>query len=364
MFYRCLLHSLSLLILLSGLTCQAKKPDWIASPVIDSDRAPFILAIKKAGYSLQLGSYKLHAQIKPNDELIQELASAKGRGANVTVIVEEHLTPEEQKQLEQPEIKEGDALKIYQDLGITVRPGNPKFTATHEKILFADGAYALVGNTNFDKNFVESDPTDPNIQKVTRDFSLFLWDPETLDELEQVFTADIQGKDISLPEYRISDIEPSSHRLAWGPDQHLPLLLEMITSAKESICIYQQALQDANISKALQDAARRGVDVRLLMSQFPFGEKHGNKSAPEQELLTKARGKVRLTGETNREGIKLHVHAKVMIVDEKLMYLGSANFYTPALTKDRQVGVITRNAEHIQPVLARFLQDWQAEELQ
>lgn len=362
MFYRCLLHSFSLLILLGTFTAQAKEPIWISSPVIDSDRTQFIQAIDSANKLIQLGSYKLHAQLKPNDQLIQALAAAKKRGVDVTIIVEDHLTAEEQKQLTTPEIKEGDALKIYQDLGITVRPGNSKFTATHEKILIADGAYALVGNTNFDKNFVESDPTDPNVQKVTRDFSLFLWDEPSLNELNKVFTADIEGKDIELPKYSIANIKPNSHRLAWGPDQHLPLLLEMIESAKESIYIYQQALQDASISKALQDAASRGVEIRLLMSKFPFGEKHGNKSAPEQEALKKAGGKVLLTGDVNGEKTKLHIHAKVMIVDKKLMYLGSANFYTPALTKDRQVGVITKNSQHINPVLERFLQDWKAEE--
>ena len=362
MLYRILLHSFFLLNLFSGLTCQATKPDWIADPVIDSDRAPFILAIKKADHSLQLGSYKLHAQIKPNDELIQELANAKKRGVDVTVIVEEHLTPEEQKQLEKPEIKEGDAFEIYQDLGIKVKSGSQKFTATHEKILIVDGSYGLVGNTNFDKNFVESDPENPNIKKITRDFSLFLWDEPSLNELNQVFTADIEGKDIELPKYFIANIKTNAHRLAWGPDQHLPLLLEMIVNANETIYIYQQALQDEVISKALQSAAKRGVDVRILMSQFPFGEKHGNKSAPEQELLIKSGGKVRLTGKINREGIKLHVHAKVMLVDQKVMYLGSANFYTPALTKDRQVGVVTKNAQHINPIFERFLKDWNAEE--
>ncbi|MEB3702198.1 Cls and PLDc_SF domain-containing protein [Candidatus Bealeia paramacronuclearis] len=343
---------------------EAHKPDWIKSPVIDSERIPFITAIKMAKKTLALGSYKLHAEIKPNDELIEALKEAKARNVEVTIIVEDRLTPEEQKVPQKSEIKEGDSFKIYQDLGIKVVHGNPKFNAVHEKILMGegDGSYAIVGNTNFDKNFQVTDSDDKNVTKVTRDFALFLWDPKILHELDSVFQSDITQKGIVLKPYLIQEIPENEYRLSWGPDQHYSQLLEMIKSAEKRIDIYQQALQDEEITHALAKASQRGVEIRLLMSKYPFGEKHGNKSEIGQEALKKAGGKVRLTGDTNKEKVKLHIHAKVMIVDGGLMYLGSANFHTESLEKSRQVGVITRDPTHIKPVQERFLKDWTAEE--
>lgn len=137
-------------------------------------------------------------------------------------------------------------------------------------------------------------------------------------------------------------------------------------------------MQDEEITRLLQEAIKRGVNVTILMSEFPFNAKHGNKSWDSQLKIVNTKsenrqhiGQVRLTGQVitagELEGSRLHIHAKVMIIDgddpkKVIMYLGSANFYQPALDKDRNVGVITRNMEYINPVRGQFLKDWHAHE--
>ena len=176
--------------------------------------------------------------------------------------------------------------------------------------------------------------------------------------------------------FEVDAIKEGETKLTWGPGEHRIHFKELIKGAKESIEIYQQALQDEELSELLMDAVKRGVNVSILMSEFPFGPKHGNKSEKYQQLIVNTKSydgkkcaQVKLTGELVKEGDlagkKLHIHAKVMIVDglnpkEAIMYLGSTNFYTPALDKDRNVGIITKDSRYIIPVQTQFKKDWKA----
>lgn len=338
--------------------------------VVITQHEPFVQGIRSATGFLYLGAYKLHEHLLPNAQIVEALEEAAQHSdlkEKVLVILESNLTPEEQKAGVKT-ANEGGSLQSYKNLGIQVVRGSPAFNATHFKILVSD-PYAFIGTTNFDKDFEED-------SLITRDFSLIFTQPKIIKELKSVFENDIHHKQSTFKDFKVKDIKLGETRLTWGPNHHRQHLEQLINNASESIEIYQQALQDEALTDLLVDAIKRGVKVSILMSQFPFGEKHGNKSEQDQLKIIEAsannpenKSEVRLTGQQIEEGPlkgkKLHIHAKVMIIDggnpqKAIMYLGSANFYTPALDKDRNVGVITRDQDYIQPVRHQFLQDWAA----
>lgn len=68
-----------------------------------------------------------------------------------------------------------------------------------------------------------------------------------------------------------------------------------------------------------------------------------------------AGGMVYLTNQVN-------VHAKVLIIDDRILYIGSTNFYQPSIDKNRNVGLLTQDQKLIAEVLAVFKKDKQSAE--
>ena len=83
---------------------------------------------------------------------------------------------------------------------------------------------------------------------------------------------------------------------------------------------------------------------------FPFG---GDKDAniPNQILMRKAGVDFGLNN-------KLYIHAKIIIIDNKEMYLGSGNFYAPAIDQTRELGISITNPKQIKIVRDQFEKDW------
>jgi len=323
------------------------------------DLQQFIHHIETSPKELMLATYKLQDKILPAQKFMHALKKAKENNTHITVMVEKYLTPQEIVQ-KSTDVKAGDSLEAYRTLDINIVSGAERFKASHYKLLITP-EYAIIGTTNFDD---ESLPDDV----VKRDFSVKIKDTEIIKEIRSVFEKDGRNEPVELAHYEVKTIAPQGTKLNFGPEQHVAHFLEMIHGATHSIDVYQQAMQDDQITEALSEAAKRGVKVRVLMSKFPFRVEHGNPSEGHQRKIVAGGGTVRLVGApVLKDGHKLHIHAKVVIVDgdneEKgLVYVGSANFFTPALKGDRQAGLISRNTKLIKTILHQFNEDWQQHE--
>ena len=319
---------------------------WLEDDVIVSNQKKFIEAIDKAEKYILLGTYKIHDHLLPDREFLDALESAVHRGVKIMLMIEKNLTDPEKKEGNES-IKPGDALAVYQNLGVQLISCPQLFGASHIKVLVADDLYSIVGTTNFDKKFDEQKDV------VTRDFAILMTNSEIITELKNVLLADAENKVITLPNYKVSDMT-SLYKLTWGPEQQRQHFLEMIDYAKKSIEIYQQDLQDPEIVNHLVTASKKGLTIRILMSEYPFGKKHGNKNKLSQQMISDAGGQVKLTSVP-----PLHIHAKVLIIDDTLMYVGSCNFFPHSIDEDRQVGLITRDKKHLNRFLEVFEKDWQ-----
>jgi len=109
----------------------------------------------------------------------------------------------------------------------------------------------------------------------------------------------------------------------------------------------QLSLQDAEVISEIVSAARRGVDVRILMSP-PQGK--SDPDARGRSLVLSAGGKIRFL-----DG--LDVHAKAVLADDVLL-IGSQNLTAQSLDLNREVGITTRYSQAVERFLRTFQTDW------
>jgi len=135
-----------------------------------------------------------------------------------------------------------------------------------------------------------------------------------------------------------------------SPDGKRNKICNLINKAKNSIKIYQQDITDHGIMERLLQSAKNGIKIELIMSPHPFGVNNPDNNIKNQKDLAAAGGSVYLINTVN-------VHAKVLIIDDQTMYLGSTNFYQPAIDKNRTVGLVIQNNAIIAKILEVFESD-------
>ena len=128
-----------------------------------------------------------------------------------------------------------------------------------------------------------------------------------------------------------------------------PDVISFIASAQKSIDVEMYILTSDDIIKALSDAKKRGVQVRVIM-----------------EPRVDDSRKQKVFDELNALGIETRwatleyklTHAKFVIVDGKKALLGSINFSMSALTLNREADV-TVEGDKISEIISIFETDWQ-----
>jgi cardiolipin synthase len=290
-------------------------------------RALWIDAIGQAEKSIDIAAYKLS-----DPQIIDALSKARKKGVKINLLIEPQVFQHTQS---------GNAVSPMEQLkaiGINVHTLSKRFNQAHYKMLIVDDLWGLISTGNLDTE------TFDGLREISaepcRDFAVPVFDASTIKEMKRIFDADINDKRI-VPEHA---------DLVWGPDQQRSTFLRLINSAKKKIWIYQQDFQDVGIAQAVAGAAKSGVDVRVIMMPFPFS-KTEDKNILNQEIMTKAGGQVRLQ-QTN------YIHAKVIVVDDQEMYIGSGNFYPASIDQTRELGILIKNTNQIKIITETFTADW------
>lgn len=132
-------------------------------------------------------------------------------------------------------------------------------------------------------------------------------------------------------------------------------ITDAIRAAKNSVWLEMYLLTDRNIIRALEDAANRSIDIRVMLEPHPFGG-----GSP-----------LRTIDELKAAGIKVQeaspafplTHEKGMIIDNKTAYIMTSNFTRSALggssaVTNREYDIIDTNPQDVQAVTAIFNDDW------
>jgi cardiolipin synthase len=287
-------------------------------------------AIARASKSLDLVIYELG-----DASIEQDLADAQARGVRVRVILENVVSFKKH-----PNQAAFDFLKAH---GVPVEWANKNFALTHQKTLIIDagagGARALIMTFNLAPQYYAS----------SRDFALADSDPVDVAAIEAAFNGDWNG---SIATAAVGGAANGSD-LVWSPGSAATLLalIDSAQGASSTLDVYNEEMADARITAALEQAAARGVRVRVVMSYATAWKSALN------ELAAAGVG-VR----TFASNAKFYIHAKAIIADDGTgnarAFVGSENFSVPSLDLNRELGILIVRPDIITSLERTFNRDW------
>src|SRR5262245_3028338 len=266
---------------------------------------PLVNAIDAAKQFIKMTIFRM------DDPVVRDaITRALSRGVRVQALV-----APESKGWNKRNLKLGEKLA---DLGVEVNfPPNHKLRRYHYKLLMIDGHESLILTFN---------PTRKNLH-YARDFGFHVRDDTIASEIGRLFDADWKGK-----EFAAADLP-----LVISPDNSREKLTELLQSASKSIRIIDAKLRDKKMLRLLAEKASSGCDVKVIGPEPAI-------ALPSEVMF--------------RPMVRYKLHAKCVVVDTKLTFVGSQNLRRPSLDRRRELGFILHD-----PVIARriertFDEDW------
>lgn len=279
---------------------------------------PILSALANASSSIDLVIYQLE------DPTVEEaLIAARSRGVEVRVLLNGGYYGNKESPAND------DAYRTLSDARVPVRWSPSYFALTHQKTLVIDDSQAFIMTFNFT----------PQYYKTSRDFGVIDSDAADVAAIEAAFDSDWRGSKKTAQQ---------GDDLVWSPHAK-ELILSLIVTAQRSIDIYNEEMADADVTNALADAAKRGVVVRIVMTDNKNW--HGAFGR-----LTQAGAHV----STFAKKDPIYIHAKMIVADGTTAFVGSQNFSSNSLTKNRELGILLTASSSIAMLEQTFESDWNA----
>jgi cardiolipin synthase A/B len=136
------------------------------------------------------------------------------------------------------------------------------------------------------------------------------------------------------------------------PDSGHTPIVDAIDSAKSEVLVEVYLLSDKQIISALEDAKSRGVDVKVMLEEHPFGG---------GSLNNKTKSKLDSAGvqtEWSDPAFDL-THEKAIEIDQDEVLILSQNLTASSFSKNREYDVFDTNPTDIQEVRNIFIDDWE-----
>lgn len=277
--------------------------------------ATITAAIANAHKSVDLVIYELE-----DPQIEQALAAAQTRGVAVRVILDNLDTfgnyPNQA------------AYTFLKSHNVAVEWSPAYFALTHQKTLVVDASEAFVMTFNLT----------PQYYATSRDFALVDPDPADVAAIENAFTSDWSGS---------QDVAQDGDDLVWSPGA-AGATLAIIAQASSTLDIYNEEMADPRVTQALEQAAARGVSVRVDMT-YDTNWKSAFNNLVQHGVLVR----------TYASTAKFYIHAKVIVADQKEAFIGSQNFSSQSLDQNRELGILIDKPDIVSELEATFNQDWQ-----
>jgi cardiolipin synthase A/B len=253
----------------------------------------------------------------------QDLANAAARGVTVRVILDQNL-----------EKSHNTTAYNYLDAhGVSVVWAPAGYAATHQKTITVDGTTTAIMTGNLTSQYYST----------SRDFAVMENNSYDVKAIEKVFDADFTGAPISPTD---------GDHLVWSPTDSQDQILGVINGATKTLSVENEEMGYATVTTALENAAKRGVDVQVTMTN------DDNEYADEFDALTAAGVHVRTYAYT----ASLYIHAKAVVADAgtsaALVDVGSQNFSNASLNENRELGFITDNTAIISGIDSALASDY------
>lgn len=346
--------------------------------------------IERAQRKILIGIYDFTAR-----HMRDLLLAAVGRGVQVTLMLDcnFHQLPGEES--------------IFRDLqsgGVRCVPApscqggtNRYFRVAHEKVIVIDDIWTLVQSGNYSNNSIPFNQRDgiktANFQTGNRDMGIAIKSAEVAAFFTKVIEDDIR-RELSATDNAAEDsslhaslpplfeavrksvefeLFPSERFTPAGavhvlpvltPDNYMDVVPDFILSATRSVYIEQQYIRNINLSgnasvERLVRSINPELDVRIIVAP-PFSESREDRNKLRGELDALASvglatgANVRLL---NKQHLK-HCHNKLVIIDEEKVLISSQNWSEPAVTVNREAGIIIVEPDIAAYYARIFKEDW------
>ncbi|GAB3665249.1 phospholipase D-like domain-containing protein [Halopiger thermotolerans] len=326
--------------------------------------------IRRADERLLLAGYTV-----TSEAVADELVAAAERGVDVAILFESGPvggTPE----------ATGPVLERLEAADVDVRVigrGDARYRYHHPKYAVADDS-VLVTSENWKPAGVGGESS--------RGWGVRLEDPALAADLASVFRADFDGWDTrsgaaflrnatfgsaaddgEAAESGAESEFPTNHEpttvpldaaeLLVAPDNAEPRLAELIANADDEILVKQASIDgEFALLEAVLDAARRGVDVEILLDSTWYHEEENAAVADRLERIAAAEDlplEVRLAEDTDRFE---KIHAKGVVIDREVAVVGSANWNANSFRNNREVLVALHGEAAAEYYATVFEADW------
>jgi len=108
-------------------------------------------------------------------------------------------------------------------------------------------------------------------------------------------------------------------------------------------------MNDSAIEQALTHAAQRGVQVEVILPSASTSSGDSN----SQGIAT-----IKQSGVQVREDSQLYMHAKIIVVDNGVAFVGSENISAQSLDQNRELGIIVSDSSVLNRLQTTFQYDW------
>jgi cardiolipin synthase len=241
--------------------------------------------------------------------IIRALERAAAQGVQVDVLLEPHplgMGTQPQRLAEQ-----------LRAAGITVRWSPSRYALTHAKMMVLDDRAAIISTANFSRSGFTSDRDAAVVDRRGADVR----------SLSNIFRADWDD----IPTRRVAG------DLVVSPDTARPMIEGLVRRARRRLDVYAEELVDSRMARLFSAAARRGVRVRIILPAPPSVDG--------------------LRGVAIRRLRSPYAHAKVIVVDSRVAFVGSENLSAQSLDRNREIGVLIRG-RRIGQLSTVFDRDW------
>ena len=286
----------------------------------DDTAKPILNAINSAQKSIWVKMF-----VFSDPALLQAVAAAKKRGVDVRIM----LNPSRRS----GKAENQQSRKFLKSHHVEVIDSNPCFGLTHEKSMVVDAKTAFVKSLNWEtKNLTE-----------TRDYAIVTTHKHEVREIMECFEADWKRKKFESGE--------DAH-LIWCTGNGRDRIAEFIDDARHSIFLQNERYQDAVIIERLVRAKERGVKIHV-MARPPH--------KLDKDKLTEGVGGLRIMDDV---GIKVHklkhlkLHAKMLLLDESRVIVGSINLAPGSFDSRRELAIDVHDPEVVKRMTKIVHHDW------
>lgn len=310
-----------------------RPPSLFVEP--NAGRQPILQFIQSARTEIRIGICNL------SDPVVGDaLIAAAARGVNVRVIVDraDYLA-------KPPEQQEVASLLAG---GVQVHLSNPVFPQSFPKYILVDRSRVMIMTLCIV----------PQTFEDTRDYGVVLVQPQVIHGVASIFEVDWTHSappGVVPPAYNPT---PAVHApsLVVSPANASAQLSRLITGARRTIDVTTEVVNDLFLEGQLIAAAKRGVRVRLIA---PVVSRENNDNAAALQFLAQNGVQVHVTtSQSPPVGAMPYMHAKTIVVDGRVTYLGSIDLDTTQTSQDRELGIILRGPSIARAIGGQFALDW------